>query len=122
MHIALLFTKTKIQNFSLGGQFSIDIFLYLLVSSADIFCKQFGTRSGPTSCRACSGSKLFDTLMVFLKESFERLILKTISRRQKKHKKFPRGQRVKGGHCPQKIRTVISLDGPKDEQKKNDEK
>ena len=26
--------------------------LYLLVSSADIFCKQFGPISGPTKCRA----------------------------------------------------------------------
>ena len=42
--------------------------LYRLVSSDDNFCKQFGSRSGPTECRARSGSKLFDTLMVFLKE------------------------------------------------------
>ena len=35
--------------------------LYLLVSSADNLCKQFGPRSG---------SKLFDTLIVFLKEFF----------------------------------------------------
>ena len=26
--------------------------LYLLMSSADNFCKQFGPRSGPTKCRA----------------------------------------------------------------------
>ena len=26
--------------------------LYLLVSSADNFCKQFGPRSGPTKCQA----------------------------------------------------------------------
>ena len=45
--------------------------LCLLVSSADIFYKQFGSRSGLTKHQACSGSKLYDTLMVFLKENFE---------------------------------------------------
>ena len=34
-------------------------------------CKHFGPRSGPTTCPPWSGSKLFDTLMVFLKEFFE---------------------------------------------------
>ena len=37
------------------------------VSSADNVCKQFGPRSGPTKCRAWSGSRLFETLMVFQK-------------------------------------------------------
>ena len=41
--------------------------LCLQVSSADNLGKQFGPRSG---------SKLFDTLMVFLKEFFQKLILK----------------------------------------------
>ena len=41
--------------------------LCLLVLSADNFWKQFGPRSGPTFCRAWSGTKLFDTLNVFLK-------------------------------------------------------
>ena len=36
---------------------------YLPESSADNLCKQFGPRSGPTLCRAWSGSKLFDTLI-----------------------------------------------------------
>ena len=45
--------------------------LCLLVSSVDNLCKQFGPRSGLTTCRAWSGFKLFDTLMVFLKEFFE---------------------------------------------------
>ena len=40
-------------------------------SIADNFCKQFGPRSGPTKRRAWSRSKLFDTLMVFLKEFFD---------------------------------------------------
>ena len=41
-----------------------DLTLYLLVSYVDNFCKQFGPRSGPTFW---SGSKLIDTLIVFLK-------------------------------------------------------
>ena len=36
----------------------------------DQLCKQFGPRSGQTFCRAWSGSKPFDTLMVFPKELF----------------------------------------------------
>ena len=36
----------------------------------DNFCRQFGLRSGPTFCGAWSGSKLFDTLMVFLNVFF----------------------------------------------------
>ena len=44
-----------------------------LKSSTDTFCKQFGPRSGPTACRSSSGSKLFDTLQVFLKEFFEKV-------------------------------------------------
>ena len=44
--------------------------LCLQVPSADHLCKQFGPRSGPTMHQACTGSKLYDTLMVFLKEFF----------------------------------------------------
>ena len=43
-----------------------------------------------------NGSKLFDTLIVLLKEFLKKLILKHISRRQQKHKKLPSMQRVKG--------------------------
>ena len=56
--------------------------LHLQVTSADNLCKQFGPRPGPTKCRAWSGSKLFDTLMVFLKEFFENVDSEKISRRQ----------------------------------------
>ena len=38
--------------------------LYLLVSSADYFCKQFGSGSGPTKRRVLFGSNLFDFQMV----------------------------------------------------------
>ena len=56
--------------------------LYLLVTSDNYICKQFGPRSGLTKCRAWSGSKLFDTLMVFLKEFLENVDSEKISRRQ----------------------------------------
>ena len=46
--------------------------LCLPVTSADNLGKQFGPRSGPTNRRAWSGSKLFDILMVFLKEFFQK--------------------------------------------------
>ena len=46
--------------------------LNLPVSSADNFCKLFGARSGPTTCRAWSDSKLFNALMVVLKEFEEK--------------------------------------------------
>ena len=41
--------------------------------SADNLCTQFGPRSGP---------KLLDTLMLFLKQYFEKVLLKNICRRQ----------------------------------------
>ena len=48
----------------------------LLVSSADILYSQLGTISGPTKCRASCGYQLFhllvDSLMVFMKEFFEK--------------------------------------------------
>ena len=47
-----------------------------LFLSADIHCKQFGPRLGLTKHQAFFGSKLFDTLMVFLKDSFEKVNLR----------------------------------------------
>ena len=41
--------------------------------SADNLCQQFEPRPGPTECWSCSGSKLFDTLIVFLKEFLEKV-------------------------------------------------
>ena len=68
----------------------------LLVSSADNLCKQIEPRSGLTKHWALSGSNLFDTQMVFLKEFFENGDFeKKISRQRKNNEKFPRGQRVK---------------------------
>ena len=65
--------------------------LYLLVSSADNLCKQFGPRSGATFL---SGSKLFDTLMVFPKDFFKKLILKKITRRQKLMQNYQVGKKL----------------------------
>ena len=60
-----------------------------LLSLADNLWKRFGSRSGPTGCRSWSGSKLFDTLIVFLKELLEKVNFeKKISRQQKKHGKI----------------------------------
>ena len=55
--------------------YSVSLVLTLcqhLVSSSVNICKQFGPRSGSTLCRAWSGSILFDTLMLFQKEFFEK--------------------------------------------------
>ena len=38
-----------------------------------ILCKPFVTRPGPTKRRAWSGSKLLDTLIVFLEELIEKV-------------------------------------------------
>ena len=62
------------QNFSSIWQVILEMKLaYFCQSYADNLCKQFGPRSGQTKCLAWSESKLFDTLMVFLKELFEKV-------------------------------------------------
>ena len=62
----------------------------LPVTSAVNLGKQFGPRSGLTNRRAWSGSKLFDNLMVFLKEFFQKVYFeKNNSRRQKSTKNYP---------------------------------
>ena len=65
--------------------------LCLLGLSADNLCKQFGLGSGSTKCRAWSGSKLFDTLMVFLKDFFLKKndFEKTLQTTKIKHEKLP---------------------------------
>ena len=57
--------------------------------SAGNLCIQFGPRSGPTFCRSWFGYKMFDTLIVFLKEFFEKVPFKKVSRRPKKHERLP---------------------------------
>ena len=56
--------------------------------SADNFCKQFGSRSGPTKGRAWSGSKLFDTQMIFLTDSFRKVDFEKKQQTTKKHAKI----------------------------------
>ena len=68
---------------------------YLLVTSADNFCKQFGPRSGLLERQTWSGSNLFDTQMVFLKEFLEKVDFEKNQQTTKKHDIFLRGQRVK---------------------------
>ena len=55
--------------------------------SADNLCKQFEPRSDPTKFWARSGSKLFVTLMVFLKEFFEKVDFEK-NQATKKHAKL----------------------------------
>ena len=62
------------------------------MSSADNFYKQFGTRSGPTKRRAWSGSKLYDTLMIFLKDFIEKVDFEKNQQTIKKHEKLPSRQ------------------------------
>ena len=69
--------------------------LCLLVLSADNLCKQLGPRSGLTKHHTWSGSKLFDTLMVFPKEFFEKVDFEKNRQTTKKHEQFPSWQRVK---------------------------
>ena len=65
------------------------------MSSAYNFCKQFGTRSGLTECTVSSGSKLFDTLMVFLKEFFEKIDFeKNQLMTKKRMKSYPGGKEL----------------------------
>ena len=82
---------TKTDDFVVIGSLT----LYLPLSSANNLCKQIGPRSGPTKCRAWSGSNLFDTQMVFLKEFLEKVNFEKNQQTTKKHEQFPRGQRVK---------------------------
>ena len=47
--------------------------MHRLLLSAVNLCKQFRLILGPTECRSRSGSKLFDTLIVLLKEFLEKV-------------------------------------------------
>ena len=53
--------KYNSRNFQVLQPTTDSLTHYLLVSSADNFCKQIGPRSGSTKHWAWSGSKLFDT-------------------------------------------------------------
>ena len=75
--------------FSVSPSCNVASTLCLLVPSVDNICKQFGPRSGPTKCRAWPGSKLFDTLMVFLKEFYEKVEIEKNQQKTKKPEKLP---------------------------------
>ena len=66
-----------------------------LVTSSDNLCKQFVPRSGPTERRTRPGSKLFDTLKVFLKVIFENIDLKRKSANDKRLQFYPVGKEFK---------------------------
>ena len=66
-----------------------EIALHLLVSSAGNLCKQLGPRPGATKRRAWSRSKMFDTLMTFLKDVF---FLKLILKKSADDKKMQNSQ------------------------------
>ena len=73
---------------------SLRLNLCVLMSFVDNLCKQFGPRSGPTLCRAWSGSNVFATLMVFLKEFFKNVNFEKNQRTTKKRVKLHSIQRV----------------------------
>ena len=55
------------------------------LSSAENLCKQFGPRSGPTFCWSLSRSKLLDSLIVLLKDYFEKVNFED----KENHEKLP---------------------------------
>ena len=98
-----VYTSKKYQSSrSISSKFIINLNICIIiilnslptiVSSADNPCKQFGSRSGLTICRAWSGSRLFGTLMLFLKDFFsKKSTLKKISRRKKSMQNYPVGR------------------------------
>ena len=90
----------RISMYSIVNIFYIvfDILFYrthcLLVMSARNLCKQSGPRSGPTKCRAWSGSNLFDTQTEFLKEFFEKVDFEKNQQTVKNMKNFPGGKEL----------------------------
>ena len=73
--------------------------LYLLVSSADNLCKQYRSRWAPAFCQASSGSKLFASVMVILKEFFEKVSFeKKIWRQQKRMQNYPIGKELNNSY------------------------
>ena len=60
-----------------------------LPANVDNFCEQFGPRSGLTKYQALSGSKLFDTLMVFLRCFENNNLKKNLQTTTKNHEELP---------------------------------
>ena len=69
------------------------------MSSVDNLCKQFGPRSGPQISQAWSGSKLFNTMMVSLKELFKKDNFWKKSTDDLTYEKLPSMQRDKSTIC-----------------------
>ena len=72
-----------------------ELTLYLLLSSVDNLCKQFGSSSGSLKCPSSSRSRQFDTLILFLKEFFEKVDFekKSAEDREKKQN-YPVGKEL----------------------------
>ena len=76
------------------------LILYLLVSSADYFCKQFGPRSGPTKRRAWVLSGLIWSQTVWHSDGIHEIIFrkswfwKQNQQTTKKHETFSRGAKA----------------------------
>ena len=68
--------------------------LYLQVSSADYFCKQFGPRSGPTNVGPDLDPNCLTIGWYSRKNCLKKWILKKISILQKSMQKFPKRSRV----------------------------
>ena len=68
--------------------------LCLLVSSADNLCKQFGSRSGPTECPSDLDADCL-SLMLLLKEFFEKVDFENNLQTTNNPEKLPRMQRGK---------------------------
>ena len=64
-----------------------------VLSAADL-CKEFGSKSGPTKHLALSGSKLFDSLIVFLNIFFKKVDFEKNQQTTKYHEKLPSIERL----------------------------
>ena len=96
-----IYLPTLLKNYEYGDS-KHDFLRMAQVSAADNLCKQFGPRSGLTNCQAGSRSKLFDTLMVFLKEFFKKVdFFKKKKKTTKKHAKLP---------CRQSVNSLLASD------------
>ena len=79
--------REKSGNFEMDIEWQPCFTMFLLVSSADNFCKQFGPKSGPTICPDLDPKCL--TLMLILSKNFSKKVILKKSRQQKSMKNFP---------------------------------